>query len=88
MPLSLLLTINEYIMVLLAIVGFSSLSYLFVLGFKNFSYYLRFKTFPLTLEQQTIKHLEYQNLQLAKENADLKNQIQEISTSLVDYLKG
>lgn len=88
MPLSLLLTINQYVMVLLAIIGFASLSYLIILGFKNFSYYLRFKEFPLTLEQQTIKHLEYQNLQLAKENSQLKTQIQEISTSLVDYLKG
>lgn len=85
---SLLLTISEYLIVLLAIIGFSTLSYLIYRAFYLTTYYLKHKNFPLTLEEEKLIYTQQMNIDLKQENAKLKQQLEDIQLYIFEQLKG
>jgi|11_taG_2_1085331.scaffolds.fasta_scaffold116414_1 cell division septal protein FtsQ len=87
MGLNITLAIHDYLFLLCFFTGFSFLSYCLVLFFLNIAHYLKFKTLLMSNNDRYIISLVEKNKELEKQKAFLQQQIDDITTNLINNLQ-
>lgn len=87
MDVNFFLTLNQYIFIFFALVGFSFSSYILINCFRQAAHRLRFGRFMYTSQEKEIFLLKEQISLLNKSNAELELQLQEITQSLIKNLR-
>ena len=78
---------NQTVINLFSIIGLLTSAYLLVHLFKAFYYYLKFKEFPKTIEEQTITILQSEKERLLKSISDLEEENKEITLMVLKRLE-
>ena len=87
MGLNITLAVHDYLFLLCFFTGFCFLSYCLVLVFLNVIHYFKFKTFLMSNKDRQIVYLLEKNKELEKQKAFLQQQIDDITTNLINNLQ-